>query len=215
MATSQSSFPSRLIKVDALAPDHWYLGESDDCYFFGEYTAGGGYQDSPTNQLILNLKKEVNRKGRPEWQYKERAIRTVAAAIRGAIRPDALDRITFVPIPPSKAKADPLYDDRMTQVLLAIRPHPPLDIRELIVQRKSTRAAHGADVRPTPQDIEAGYVLDVSLAATPPGDFIFVVDDVLTTGAHFLAAKAVIRKQFPETPIVGIFAARRVPTAEE
>ena len=216
MATSQSSFPNRLTKVDALAPDHWYLDESDECFFFGEYTAGRGYEFSPTNQLILNLKKGVERRDRlEEWQYKEQAIRIVAARLRKAIKPEYLDRITFVPIPPSKAKTDPLYDDRMTRVLLTIRPDPPLDVRELIVQRESTGAAHGAKVRPTPQDIEDGYDLDVSLAAMPPGDFIFVVDDVLTTGAHFRAAKVVLGRQFPETPVIGIFVARRVPEVEE
>ena len=215
MATLQSSFPSRLTKVDALAPDHWHLDESDECYFFGEYTARGGYQFGPTNQLIFNLKKGVERRGRPEWQYKEQAIRTVAWALRRAIKPEAIDSITFVPIPPSKAKSDPLYDDRMTQVLLAIRPDPPLDVRELIVQNNSVQAAHEADIRPTPQDVEAGYTLNTNLAATPPQDFIFVVDDVLTTGAHFRAAQAVLRRQFLETPIVGVFVARRIPREEE
>ena len=214
MATSQSSFPSRLTKVDALAPDHWHLGESDKCYFFGEYTPGVGYH-SPTNQLIFNLKKGVERRGKPEWQYKEQAIRTVAAAFRQAIKSEALGRITFVPIPPSKAKTDPLYDDRMTQVLLSIRPDPPLDVRELIVQSKSTLAAHEVEVRPTPQDVEAGYALDADLVVMPPRDFIVVVDDVLTTGAHFRAAQAVLHRQFPETPIAGFFVARRVPKAED
>lgn len=215
METSQSSFPSRLTKVDALASDHWHLGKSDECYFFGEYTAGGGYQFSPTNQLIFNLKKSVERRDKPDWRYKKQAIRTVAAAFRKAIKPEALDRITFVPIPPSKAKTDPLYDERITELLLAIRPRPPLDVRELIIQRNSTLAAHETSNRPTPEDLEAGYTLDMELAATPPQDLIAIVDDLLTTGAHFRAAKAVIRKQFPETPIVGIFVARRVPTAEE
>lgn len=142
MATSQSSFPSRLTKVDALAPDHWHLDESDECYFFGEYTAGGGYQFSPTNQLIYNLKKGVERRDKSEWWYKEQAINTVAAVFRQAIMPEAIDSITFVPIPPSKAKSDPLYDDRMTRMLLAIRPDPPLDVSgaDRTEQQRTSRA---------------------------------------------------------------------------
>ncbi len=209
MARSQSSLPTRLTKVDALAPDHWHLTEADECYFLGEYTAGEGFSFSPTNQLILNLKKSPDRRELAEWRYKERAIREVAGALRAAIRPEYLDRITFVPMPPSKAKTDPLYDDRMMQVLTAIRPAPPLDVRELIVQRASTQAAHESQNRPGPEEIQMRYELVVSLAHPSP-ESIFVVDDVLTTGAHFCAAKSLLTAQFPGTPVTGIFVARRV-----
>ena len=201
--------PRHLTKVDALAPDHWHLEGSDECYFLGEYTAGEGYQFSPTNQLIFNLKKSPDRRGRAEWHYKEQAIREVARALRAAIKQEYLDTITFVPIPPSKVKADRLYDDRMTRVLEAIRPEPPLDIRELIVQTASTQAAHDSQNRPSPQDIEALYEVDVALIH-PPRDLIFIVDDVLTTGAHFQAVKSLLASEFPQTPVAGIFAARRV-----
>ena len=53
---------------------------------------------------------------------------------------------TLVPIPPSKAKNDPLHDDRLIQMLRAIRPKGSLDIRELIVQMQSTAAAHEFDL---------------------------------------------------------------------
>lgn len=212
MARSQSSLPRQLTKVDALAPDHWHLTKSDQCHFLGEYTAGGGFQFSPTNQLIFNLKKSPARRGLADWHYKELAIREVAAALRAAIKADYLDRITFVPIPPSKAKDDPLYDDRMVRVLTAIRPAPPLDVRELIVQPSSTQAAHESQRRPSPEDILSRYELDVALAH-PSRELIFVVDDVLTTGAHFCAAKLLLARQFPGTPVAGIFVARRVATA--
>lgn len=212
MARSQSSLPRQLTKVDALAPDHWHLTESDECHFLGEYTAGEGYQFSPTNQLIFNLKKSPARRELADWHYKEQAIREVAAALRAAIKADYLDRITFVPIPPSKTKGDPLYDDRMVQVLTAIRPAPPLDVRELIVQPSSTQAAHESQRRPGPEDVLSRYELDVALAH-PPRELIFVVDDVLTTGAHFCAAKSLLARQFPRTPVAGIFVARRVATA--
>ena len=212
MPRSQSSLPRWLTKVDAAAPDHWYLTASDECYFLGEYTAGTGYQGSPTNQLIFNLKKSVDRRGRSDWHYKDRAIREVAAALRAAIKHEFLDKITFVPIPPSRAKSDPLYDDRMTRVCKAIRPQPPLDVREVLVQTASTPAVHGSDSRrPVPRDIEALYEVEDALAHSPR-DVIFVVDDVLTTGAHFIAAKSLLSRQFPTTPIAGVFVARRAPT---
>jgi hypothetical protein len=60
------------------------------CYFLWEYTAGGGFAHSATNSLILNLKKSMDRRGRPEWPYKEQAIAMagngLAAAMRATVR---------------------------------------------------------------------------------------------------------------------------------
>ena len=84
--TYKKDFPTRLTKVDALMlDDHWYLSEGDICYFLGEYTAREGFSFSATNDLILNLKKGVDRRGRPGWRYKERAIRVAATAFRDAL----------------------------------------------------------------------------------------------------------------------------------
>ena len=209
MTTSTAPFPRLLTAIDDLTrPDHSYLREEDQCYFFGEYVSGRGYQYSPTNSLILNLKKPLDRRGLPEWHYKESAIRCVSEAFRNAFRPDALDQLTFVPIPPSKAKEDPLYDDRLTRMLHQIRSTPPLDVRELIVQMASTVAAHDSENRPGPDKVRAGYNLDRDLLRPSP-TLLLVVDDILTTGAHFRAAKNVLGAVFPETPIIGAFVARR------
>ena len=209
--TSDGTFPRRLTKVDDLIrPDHSHLTGADACYFIGEYTAYRGYAHSDTNRLIFNFKKTMDRRGRAEWRYKEQAIRTAAAAFRRALAPKDLDRLTFVPIPPSKAKGDPLHDDRLTRMLGAIQPKPPLDIRELIVQTESTAAVHAGDRRPAPERIEALYRIDEALTG-PVRDIIAVVDDILTTGAHFRAAKSVLSARFPGVAIIGLFIARRVP----
>src|SRR5437868_2553304 len=97
----------RFLKVDALTlPDHHYLDEQDVCYYAGEYTAGGGHAYSETNQLIHNFKKTVDKCGTSQWQYKERAILKAASIFRAGIKADA--EVTFVPVPPSKAKRDRL-----------------------------------------------------------------------------------------------------------
>lgn len=61
--TSASTFPQRLTKIDDLTrPDHFYLTPEDACYFLGEYTARKGYAFSPTNQLVLNFKKSLDKR---------------------------------------------------------------------------------------------------------------------------------------------------------
>jgi hypoxanthine-guanine phosphoribosyltransferase len=199
----------RVLKIDTLAlPDHSYLDEQDTCYYAGEYTAGEGHAYSETNQLVLNFKKGVDKRGTAQWQYKERAIQQAAQILRTAIKADA--EVTFVPVPPSKAKGDPLYDDRIVRLLQATCAGRHTDIRELIIQRQSTEAAHQSTMRPSPDELAALYSLDESVAAPSPKT-IFVVDDVLTTGCHFKAIKNILGTRFPEARIIGLFIARRVP----
>jgi predicted amidophosphoribosyltransferase len=209
---SGGTFPHRLTEIDDLSrPDHSYLSAADDCYFLGEYTARKGFAFSSTNQLILNLKKGMDRRDRPEWAFKGRAIRTAAEALRASLNDDARAMLTFVPIPPSKAKGDPpLHDDRLLQVLRSVWPGQATDIRELIVQPQSTDAVHDREERPTPAQIEGRYVVDRQLLQPAP-QLIAVVDDVITTGAHFVAARNLLRREFADTKFVGLFIARRVP----
>jgi hypothetical protein len=208
-------FPARLTEIDELSrPDHTWLTESDTCYFLGEYTARKGFAHSPTNGLINNFKKTMDKVGRPEWRYKSIAINQAAAALRGAIGDASLQRMTLVPIPPSKARTDPLYDDRVLQMLQRINPAAKLDIREMVLQSCSIEAVHIAASRPTPQELAKLYELQVSLC-TPVRDAIAVFDDVLTTGCHFRAMKQVLNLQFPNARVFGIFLARRVPQPPE
>lgn len=81
-----------------------------------------------------------------------------------------------------------------------------------ILQRVSTVAVHDQEDRPRPEEIQANYAIDQTLLNPKPQN-IALVDDVLTTGAHFRAACAVVKQVFPDVPIVGLFIARRVPEA--
>ena len=91
MPTSQDTFARRLTEIDDLTrPDHYHLNAGDTCLFLGEYTARKGFSFSATNQLVLNFKKSVDRRGRPEWQHKERAIREVGQAFATAIKAEWL-----------------------------------------------------------------------------------------------------------------------------
>lgn len=209
--TSNSTFPQRLTQVDDLIrPDHYHLTADDTCYFLGEYTARADYSVSATNSLIFNFKKSLTKRGEYQWRYKEQAIRQSAEAFRRAINDAWFNSATLIPIPPSKSRTDPLYDDRLTRMLRAIRTQPPLDIRELIVQKASTDAVHHSDTRLRPEALEALYEIDQKLTAPTP-NVIGLFDDVLTTGAHFKAAQSILQKTFPGVRVIGLLIARRVP----
>jgi hypothetical protein len=200
---------NRVVQLDALAlPDHYYLDESDVCFFAGEYTAGAGHAYSATNQLILNFKKGVDTRGTAQWPHKERAIAQAASIFRGAIKSDV--DVTFVPVPPSKSKQDPLYDDRMIRLLRTMCVGRPWTMRDMIIQEKSVEPAHKAVTRPTPSEVAENYRLDESMVEPTP-QLLCIVDDVLTTGCHFKAVKGILTSRFPTTPVIGLFLARRVP----
>jgi predicted amidophosphoribosyltransferase len=199
------------MKIDKIMlSDHYYLDDQDDCYFWGEYTARQGYSYSSMNQLIYNLKKTLDKRDCDEWRYKEYAIIQTALFFSGAIKSDS--KITFVPIPPSKSKDDPLYDDRILRILNTIN-WAEKDVRELILQKQSYNASHLTDVRLSPKDLANNYVIDERFV-NPAPKTIVIFDDVLTTGSHFKAMKQVLSERFKSVKIIGLFVARRVPEAD-
>lgn len=198
---------SKFLKIDELTiKDHCFLtlGE-DDCWYLFNYTANGGFNFSEANSLISNLKKPVDQKALPHYKHKTSAIRTVA----GFFSKINFSKFTIVPIPPSKNKADPLYDDRMLQIIQqAFHGKQDVDVRELVIQNDSKIASHISKVRPTIKELKDNLSIDPVLSVSLR-DTVLLVDDVLTTGAHFIAIKKLLKKEFPDIKVKGLFICRR------
>jgi predicted amidophosphoribosyltransferase len=189
--------------------DHPRLNMADEVYYLFEYTSGRNYSFGATNNLISNLKKKPSRRNLPDYKYKARSIRECATVFSGAINHAWLNGATLVPVPPSKTRDDPDYDDRMTQICRAIPVDFPIDVRELVIQTASTEAAHESSVRPSVEDLLAIYQINEDLTARAPNR-IGIIDDVLTAGTHYRAMHTLLRARFPAIQIVGMFVARRV-----
>jgi predicted amidophosphoribosyltransferase len=71
---------------------------------------------------------------------------------------------------------------------------------------------HDQENRPSPDQIEVNYGIDDSLR-NPAPQVIGLFDDVLTTGAHYRAASAILQQAFPGVRVIGFFIARRAPEA--
>lgn len=206
--------PSKLLltEVDELIRiDHSYLDADDKCYFLGEYIARSGYAAGATNDLIHNLKKPMDRRGTAEWKWKERAIKRAASDLKAAVNKKWLDSVVIVPMPPSKTRDDPAYDDRVAQVARQFVAGSGGDVRELLYQTSSIGAFHEQDCRRDVQSLVDCFEIDERLADPIP-QHIAILDDVLTTGAHFRAAKLVLQHRFEGVPIRGLFIARRIIT---
>jgi predicted amidophosphoribosyltransferase len=176
-------------------------------YFLREFTAGQGYAGE-TNQIIFNLKKKLGDGG---YHWKARAISQCIEEMTAPLSKTWLEKGTLVPIPPSKAKEDPLHDDRMLQVCMGIaqRSGVKADVREIVLQRTSTPAFHTIQgTRPKVEELLANYELDERVCDPAPTE-IAIIDDVLTNGTHFKAMQRILSHRFPRARIVGMFYARR------
>ena len=210
MMKSESTSPFRVIRIDeSLRQDHSYLAIDDECFCLGEYQPRGGFNASPVNNLISNYKKPVTKRGLPEYDHKERAILRVASLVRGVINANAIKTCTVVPVPPSKAKTDPLYDDRLTRSLRAVDPN--LDVREILVIKQSMRAHHEFqewEKRPTPTELYAMLAIDESSLQTEVKSTLVLFDDLITNGTHFRACKKLLNERLPDRAVVGLFIGR-------
>jgi predicted amidophosphoribosyltransferase len=203
----------KLSKIDeSLRSEHSHLKPDDVCYFFGEYLPRQGYGGSQVNQLIFNLKKAVANKGQTDYRYKAQAItemaRRLSAVFSNPNNSAVVASLTFVPIPPSKSRSDPGYDDRLLQVLQQVV--PALDIQELVVRRISTKAHHDfkdGESRPTIEDLKQSLELATS-KDTPPRQRIMLFDDIITNGTHFRACKELILDAFSDRRVDGMFIGR-------
>jgi hypothetical protein len=207
--------PDRLTGIDETNRDqHVHLQPEDRCFFFGEYFAGKGYRRGGTNQLMFNFKCKpsdaATNLGRK--MYKERAVAAIAAGLRRAITRENVERLTFVPIPPSKVVGHADYDDRLMRTLVSAFDGYAADIRLLLRQTGSTESDHTAGGRLSPEALAALLQIDRErLAERPLRQGIVLFDDVLTTGKHFKCCERRLRDVVPvPVPIVGVFVARRI-----
>ncbi len=214
------TMPPRFTVVDDLErPDHAYLPADVRCYFWGEYTPqrlieGPAWDYSPTNRLITNFKKKLDRRDQYDWRYKEQAIATVGTAFAAMLDWPALHGFgwAIVPVPPSKPRSDPMYDDRMMQVLQEIQNRRALvlDIRDCLSFSGAFASSHESDERPTPNQLYQNLEFDpvAGRIGSPPRGF-FLLDDMLTTGAHLVAVRQRLRDEFGNLPVTGCFISRR------
>ena len=208
MPTFDESWSGNPRNIGALERgDHYFLSEADPCAFYGEYTAGAGWGHSSTNGLVANLKKKPSLRHTDQWRHKVAAMQTVAAALRASFMPANLGSICFVPMPPSKTKAHPEYDDRME---LIARNIGAADVRPMLYATADREARHTSSAKREPDELRHLLAVDASMVDPQPATTI-ILDDMVTTGCGFMVAKEKLRAIWPATEIYGLFVARRVP----
>ena len=209
--------PQKLWKIDdSTVGDHFWLADSDQCYYIWEYTARKGYGFSPANNFIWNLKIKPSaiEKSPLRYRHKLEAIAHAGHALKTFISREFTETLaTFVPIPCSKAVADPEYDNRLAKVLASAFYGWNADVRDVLNIKHSTPADHESVERLAFNGLLAITELEGSFDLAPR-QIIVIVDDVLNSGKHFKVAQSLIRARHPSADTRGVFLARcaREPT---
>jgi hypothetical protein len=203
-----------LYKIDdVVLPDHHFLTGEDLCFYLLNYKPNSGFEGGATNSMILNFKKSLERQPHPDYYYKGVAITQISGMLARYVIPTLdLANSTLIPIPPSKTKQNPLFDNRMTLALQrGCRGRNP-DIRELLIALQDSQPIHISDNYRDPEALYDNLGIDPTLTAGLRNNVI-LFDDVITTGAHYLACKRRLLELNPDLNISGIFVARREPTS--
>ncbi len=192
--------------------DYHYLDRSDRCYCLGFYHSGEGFGGLGLNRIVLDLKTEPGaRYSNPgAWRDKKEAITRVSSILTMSLQKLFPDRkITLIPVPPSKKPGAPEYDDRMVQICnLMAAGLACVEVSELFVARKSVQASHLSRTRPTKEQLKENLRMMIRNEDYRPGPLVVLLDDVLTSGAHYSACKELLEGLFPAVTVAGFFVAR-------
>ncbi len=192
---------------------HYFIQKEDNIIYLGLYYSREGYQGEGNN-LIYNLKKSVDKSGSSEWQYKQGAIHSVAQKIT-----EVMDSVStgggkwyWIPIPPSKLEDNPMFDDRINQILELAQSNCNNQnhiVANVIKQNVDREASSTSGNTRNVNELKGNYMMSNIPHYNPLIDEIMIFDDVLTTGCHFKAAQRLILDNHPNARVNGVFIVRR------
>lgn len=191
----------------------YHLACDDVCYYARERVSRGDFKKYETNQLIANFKKSPERRQNQfEWKHRTNAVHQFAREV--ALIFPADQEVCVASIPSSKVRTDPRYDSRfddMFRVLKTLR--PKLRVCEPIVRTTSIAAVHTSDEgRPRPHEVIQTLEWDDDYNDLA---HLVLIDDVLTTGAHFKACQQLALDHIPGLQVIGVFWAKTIWTNDD
>ena len=181
------------------------------CYYYRD-KIDGGYSASESNQLIFNLKapKNCEKDNPPRWSYKLSALERFVSDCRLFFddfikwNPNAL--IGIVPVFSSKPKSHIEYDSRIESVARALEAsYPQIEALDVFDINEEFQPSHLGGTREISALVENVIVSNLSLEKY---DVLFLLDDVITSGAHYIACKKLLIELCPEIAIAGLFWAK-------
>ncbi|ACX74425.1 hypothetical protein Fisuc_0815 [Fibrobacter succinogenes subsp. succinogenes S85] len=148
---------------------------------------------------LHNLKKSTDKKEKYEWRYKTEAIAKCSGFLK-EFRFQA-ENPFIIPMPPSKKKGTPEYDNRLVQIIKKVTNVTCLDIFDV---KESVESTHKPEQTKDLIAIQNNLVMSTT-EKIEILDLVYVLDDVLTTGTHFKAIKNKILEINPDIRVIGLF----------
>jgi hypothetical protein len=190
-------------RIDPLFHGFQYLSGQDAIYYHLEYSKGG-YNKSPANQWVSNYKKSIEHRNEKQWYYKEEAIRKFADLIIGT---SIGGNCILLAGAPSKRRNSPFFDSRNEDVLKIVNRATGIPISFNLEAIQDIEPMHYQGGYRNPSRLRDSYTF-VPFNNVP--DVVYIVDDVITSGSHFVVWRDLIHQSHPEVEVGGIYLARTV-----
>lgn len=192
-----------LVRYEHFLQNRPYLDYTDDCYYFLEITEGG-FNKSEANRLVNNFKKPIDRKDKPEWWYRNKAIEEFVNLLL-SFSPFQNSECIVAPMSTSKSSNSLNFNDRLYKTVQGLSSKlPKLRVEYLFDVKSDIVESHLGGTR-NKENIKNNIAWNGF--TYEPKEYLFLIDDVLTTGAHFKACKEIINSNYPNIKVVGIFLA--------
>lgn len=194
--------------IDRTEAGLWGPLYEDPCFYYLVHTDEG--YDVPSNQRIINFKHDPERFRDNEqvWGYKLREIESFAHGIAGwlgSISIAGWKNVALIPMPTSKPSNHEFFDPRLVELCERVaeldhrvRVENVLDISETV------QPSHTGG----PRDIEFLKSRIVVREPSHPLQVGILVDDIVTSGSHYVACREKLKGAFPNIGTIGLFLAR-------
>lgn len=188
------------------------LSSTDICFFYMD-RLHGGYDRSKANQRIVNFKKKPEHHDRSDWKYKKPAIHQFAHDLTRHLArfKQAPENAVLIAIPTSRRKDHPFYDDRLVQVIRIAADNTGMHWADPFDVCKTVTSSHAGGTRKV-SEISSNLRIADDIHITCNYPYILLIDDVITTGAHYIACKNALSRIFPHARIAGLFWAKQLPS---
>ena len=186
------------------------LDDSDMCFYYLVRTSGG-WSASDANSRIDDFKKPVT-SSRAALRYKDEEIARFADDVAGLMRTQGFRRLignygpaALVPMPTSSPKGSPGYDARLARLCEAVAGSAEgLYVMDVFDMKAGVTPSHAGGTR-NASFLKDAMAIDTRGKALPK--IVILVDDVITTGSHYVACRDLIYEESPESVVIGVFLA--------